>query len=160
MTIDKETPFVQALGRTPSGLFIVTAQAGDKRAAYLASFVQQASFSPLVFSIACHPDRYPYSLIKESGKFAINLIPEGDQVLMKTFAKGHGPEDDLIATVDFENIEGVPVLKDAIGAAVFEVTDEVKPGDHAIIFGKALDGVFYQESKSPWVHIRKSALTY
>lgn len=160
MTISKDTPFVQTLGRTPSGLFIVTASAEGKHAAYLASFVQQASFAPLVFSIACHPDRYPYELIQKSKKFAINLIPEGDKVLMKTFAKGHGPEENPFENVDFEMIEDVPVLKDAIGGAVFEVTHQIQPGDHAILFGKALDGTYYQQDAKPWVHIRKSALGY
>lgn len=158
--MDKETPFVKALGKVPSGIFIVTTEHEGKLAGYLASFVQQVSFEPLVFAIACHPDRYPYSLISKSKKFAINVLPEGDSVLMKAFAKGHGPEDNPFIELDHDLIESVPVLKDALGAAVFEVTEEVCPGDHVVFFGKAVDGTFFDETKKPWVHVRKSALSY
>lgn len=158
--MDKDTPFVQALGKVPSGLFIVTTEHDGKYAGFLASFVQQVSFEPLVFAVACHPGRYPYELISKSKKFAINVIPEGDSILMKTFAKGHGPDENPFSDVGHELIEGVPVLKDALGAAVFEMTDEATPGDHAVLFGKALDGALFDETKKPWVHVRKSALSY
>lgn len=160
MTITKDTDFVQALGRIPSGLFIVTAAHQNERAAYLASFVQQASFSPLIFSIACHPGRYPYHIIRDSKKFGLSVIPEGDKILMKTFAKGHGPEEDLIATVDFQDVNGVPLLKDSLGGAVFEVVNEIKPGDHAIFYGTAIAGALFSADAKPWVHVRKSALSY
>jgi len=158
---DNNTPdYIRALGKIPSGLFIVTAADGDQRAAYLASFVQQVSFDPLLICIACHPDRYPYSIIKKSKKFAINIIPENDKVLMKSFAKGHGPDEDPMASVSLEVCDGLPLLKDAIGSAVCEVINETKPGDHALFFGKPKDGILFDESVSPWVHVRKSALSY
>lgn len=148
------------LGKVPSGLFIVTAAREDKRAAFLGSFVQQASFEPVIFSIAVHPDRYPYSLISKSKRFALNVVPENDEILLKTFAKGHGPETDPISGVDHEYFQGMPLLKDAIGGAVFEVVSEIKPGDHAIVFGRALDGKIFHADKKPWVHVRKSAKNY
>lgn len=160
MIITKDMDFVQVLGRTPSGLFIVTAAHQNERAAYLASFVQQASFSPLIFSIACHPDRYPYRLIRESKKFGLSIIPEDDKILLKTFAKGHGPDEDLIATVDFQDVSTVPLLKDSLGGAVFEVVNEIKPGDHAIFYGNVLGGALFSTDTKPWVHVRKSALSY
>lgn len=160
MEITKDTKFVKALGKVASGLFIVTAADGDRRAAFLASFVQQASFDPLIFSVACHPDRYPHELITQSKKFAINVIPEGDKVLMSTFSKGHGPESDPLASVSMEICEGVPLLKDAIGGAVCQVVDQVQPGDHTLFFGKPIGGALFDENLKPWTHVRKSALSY
>lgn len=158
--IHKDTPYIQALGKTPSGLFIITSAHNGLRAGYLASFVQQASFEPVIFSVACHPDRYPYRLMLESGKFGISIIPQDDTILMKTFAKGHGPEEDLIMDVEHEDVEGVPLLKNSIGGAVFDVIEIVQPGDHMIVFGQVMDGRLYQGEKEPWVHVRKHALTY
>lgn len=155
-----ESDFLAVLGKVPSGLFIVTAAHEGKRAAFLASFVQQASFEPLIFSVAVHPERLPYALITTSGKFALNIVSEIDSVLIKTFAKGHGPDTDPIATVTHEDVAGVPLLKDALGGAVFEVVHEARPGDHAIIFGKAIDGRLYRQDVKPWVHTRKSAKSY
>lgn len=148
------------MGKIPSGLFIVTTAHDDLTAAYLASFVQQISFSPLLFSVACHPERYPYQLIQKSKRFALNLIPEGDQVLLKTFAKGHGPDSDPFASVEHEFIDGLPILKNAIGAATFELVSETKPGDHILLFGAARKGTLFQTDAKAWVHVRKSALNY
>jgi flavin reductase (DIM6/NTAB) family NADH-FMN oxidoreductase RutF len=155
-----EETTAKLLGKVPSGLFIVSAAHNGKRAAYLASFVQQASFKPLIFSVACHPDRYPYQLISSSKRFALNVIPEGDQILLKAFAKGHGPETDPFAAIAHDTLDGLPILKDAIGAATFELISESKPGDHVLLFGQAREGVLFDEGRKPWVHTRKSALNY
>lgn len=152
--------FQALLGRVPSGLFIVTASYEGKHAAYLASFVQQVSFEPLIFSIACHPDRYPYQLIQKSGFFGLNLIAENDKVLLKTFAKGHGPDEDPLASISYEDVGGVALLKDALGGAVFKVVSEFKPGDHSLFFGEAISGKIFDAQGKPWVHTRKSALNY
>lgn len=155
-----EQDYLTALGRTPSGLFIVTSAANGRQAAFLGSFVQQASFSPLIFSVAVHPERYPYELMSQSKKFGLSLVGENDQILLKKFAKGHGPESDPISEVSFEVVEGVPLLKDALGGAVFEIIDESKPGDHVIVFGQVLAGRLYDAERKPWVHVRKSAKNY
>lgn len=157
----KPTPdYILALGKVISGLFVVTAAHEDRRAAYLASFVQQVSFDPLLFAIACHPQRYPYGLIAGSRKFGLNIISEGDRILLKTFAKGHGPEEDPLASVDVEMREGIPLLKNALVGAVCLVVGETKPGDHVLFFGKPIAGIVFDERAKPWVHVRKSATTY
>lgn len=152
--------FQALLGHVPSGLFVVTAAHDGKRAAYLASFVQQVSFTPLLFSIACHPNRYPYQLIQKSGQFGLNVIAENDKILLKTFAKGHGPEEDPLASVSYEEFGGVALLKDALGGAAFKVVSEFKPGDHSLFFGEAVSGKIFDSHAKAWVHTRKSALNY
>lgn len=110
--------------------------------------------------MACHPERYPYELITASKRFAINVVPEGDKILLKTFAKGHGPDADPFVALACETLDGIPVLKDAIGAASFKLVGEAKPGDHALLFGEVLSGIEFDHSRKPWVHLRKSALNY
>lgn len=160
MEITKETDFVRAFGKTPSGLFIVTAAFENQQAGYLASWVQQASFTPLVFSVACHPSRYPYQIIKAAKKFALNLIPEGDKILLKTFAKGHGPETNPFENIEHTLLDDVPVLKNAIASVVCEVASETQPGDHVLFFGEVKNGMVFDETKKSWVHLRQSALSY
>ena len=47
-----------ALGRVPSGLFILTARVGDRETGMLASWVQQCSFDPPQVSAAFARDRW------------------------------------------------------------------------------------------------------
>lgn len=153
-------PILNTLGRVPSGLFIVTSADGERKAGFLASFVQQASFEPLLFSVAMQKDRYPYELMQASKRFAINIIPEHDNALIKAFVKGHGPDEDPFQDIEFEILEDVPVLKHALGGVVCEVVEEIEPGDHVIVFGKPIAGKMWDENLKPKIHIRKSAGHY
>ena len=54
----------KALGRVSGGLYLVTAARGDARSAMIASWVAQASFEPLGFTIAVAKDRAIESLMQ------------------------------------------------------------------------------------------------
>ncbi len=151
---------LQILGKVPSGLFIVTTAFQGKRAGFLASFVGQVSLDPVIFSVACQNGRYAGDLIKKAQTLAINVLPDSDKVLLKTFAKGHGPDTDPFAGLGFEDYEGIPLLKDAIGAVVLKVADQKIIGDHEIFYGAPVYGTSFDSELRPWVHVRKSAEHY
>lgn len=152
--------YAKALGKVPSGLFVITAADGDRQAAYLASFVQQVSFDPLIFSVACHPQRYPCEVIRRTKKFGLNILAEDHHHLLRLFAKGHGPDENPVAKTPVHMMHGVPLLRESLGGAVFDVIDQSQPGDHVVFYGLARDGALFNDGLKPWVHVRKSALTY
>ncbi|WOI45615.1 flavin reductase [Acidovorax sp. BLS4] len=63
-----------AVGKIPSGLFIVTASQGDLKEGYLGSWIQQASFAPLLLNLAIRPGRPCYDLIRSTGRVGINIV--------------------------------------------------------------------------------------
>ncbi len=82
----------KALGRLSGGLYLVTAARGDARSAMIASWVAQASFSPLGFTVAVAKDRAIESLMQVGDKFVLNCLPEKDTApLMKHFLKRFPP---------------------------------------------------------------------
>src|SRR3954470_11688656 len=105
----------KALGRIPSGGFILTAAHGGETAAMMASWVQQASFDPPAISIAVAKARRIVDLIRASSMLALSVIPQGDTTLMKKYARGIKPGEDAFAGIDvFATPAGVPVLKHAL----------------------------------------------
>ena len=56
----------KALGRVSGGLYLVTAARGDAKSAMIASWVAQASFEPLGFTVAVAKDRAIESLMQAS----------------------------------------------------------------------------------------------
>ena len=54
---DKNGSLAQALGRIPSGLFVLTVRNGAKETGMLASWVQQCSFDPPRLTIAIRQGR-------------------------------------------------------------------------------------------------------
>jgi flavorubredoxin len=82
----------KALGRISSGLYIITAQKGEVNGAMLASWVSQASFQPLGFTVAVAKDRAIESLMQVGDQFVLNVLEEGNYAdLMKHFLKRFPP---------------------------------------------------------------------
>ena len=77
-----------ALGRIPSGLFILTARHEGRETGMLASWVQQCSFDPPQVSVALHKGRTLVEWLTEGADFTLNILPEGGKALVAHFGKG------------------------------------------------------------------------
>lgn len=78
----------KALGRISNGLYIITAQKGEISSAMVASWVTQASLSPLGIAIAVAKDRAIESFLHIGDRFVLNVLEEGNyQHLIKHFLK-------------------------------------------------------------------------
>ena len=90
----------KALGRIPSGLFVVTAKCEDKEDAVLASWVNQCSFDPPALTIALATLRSARLLVEASGAFIVNVLPKDDMTLLKHFSR---PPEDIFKGVKTKN---------------------------------------------------------
>ena len=85
------SPLLQALGRVPSGLYILTVRHGLRTTGMLASWVQQAGFDPPMITVAVGSGRYVGDWIASSASFTLNQVPSGNKPLLRHFA-GPSPE--------------------------------------------------------------------
>ena len=70
-----------ALGRLPSGLFVLTVSRGRVETGMLASWVQQCSFAPPSLTVAIQRGREISSLLTAGSGFCLNIL-ENDQTDM------------------------------------------------------------------------------
>ena len=77
----------KALGRVPSGLFVVTAKHDEREDAVLASWVNQCSFEPPTLSIVLATVRPARLLVEASGGFIVNVLGKESKALLKHFFK-------------------------------------------------------------------------
>lgn len=149
-----------ALGKIPSGLFILTAAFEDRRTGMLASWVQQASFHPPMVSVAVNKGRAIMPLISDSHQFGLCQIPKDDKVLLRKFASGIDPDEDPF--LGFELIDGVtssPVLASGMAFLECELVCHMDyEGDHDLFIGKIVNGAFSEGE--PFVHIRPDGFKY
>src|SRR3954464_11070823 len=82
------TGLSQALGRIPSGLYILTVSVGERSTGMLASWVQQAGFEPPMVTAAIRRDRYVADWIAEAGRFTLNQLATGSRSLIRHFGRG------------------------------------------------------------------------
>ncbi len=147
----------KALGRLSGGLYIITAKKGDVSSAMLASWVSQASFKPLGFSIAVAKDRAIESLMQVGDRFVLNVLEEGNyQTLMKHFLKRFAPGADRFEGVRTQAAEnGAPILTDALAYVECEVASRMDCGDHWAVYSTVYAGRVSKPEALTAVHHRK-----
>lgn len=152
-----------SVGHIPSGLFIVAVSHPNEGIidGYLASWVQQVSFSPLLISLAIKPGRPAYDLIKAGGVFAVNICGDHDKSYMKHFWKGYDPQNNPFSVLPHTLGEhGGVVLNQAKSAIECRMVSAQNPGDHEVIFAEVLASYVLNEEAKPLVHVRKSGADY
>jgi flavorubredoxin/flavin reductase (DIM6/NTAB) family NADH-FMN oxidoreductase RutF len=147
----------KALGRLSGGLYIITTKKGDVTGAMLASWVAQASFEPLGFTVAVAKDRAIESLMQVGDRFVLNALEEGKHLpLMKHFLKRFPPGADRFADVKTQTAKnGSPILSDALAYMECEVVSRLECSDHWLVYSQVTAGRVSDPDGITAVHHRK-----
>jgi flavin reductase (DIM6/NTAB) family NADH-FMN oxidoreductase RutF len=155
----KSTDLAAALGRVPSGLFILTAGHDADETGMLASWVQQCSFDPPQITVAVQRDRFINQLLSDGSPFALNVLADGQVDLLKHFGKGFARGEPAFVGLVVKHSGGVPILPAALAHLTCEVAGRCRAGDHDLIIGTVTGGGVHGEGE-PQVHVRKNGLKY
>ena len=152
----------KALGRVPSGVFVLTARDADHRPyAMLASWVQQAAFDPPAVCLAIGKDRPMRDTIVRTRRLALSILGDGDKELMRRFARPRGPEDDPFQDSEiFAAPSGVPVVVGALAwldCEMIQTTDF--GGDHELVVARVTAGDLLRPGHS-FTHVRGNGFHY
>ena len=152
----------KALGRIPSGVYILTAAHGGEASAMMASWVQQAGFDPPAVSIAMAKSRPIMELIAASKMLALSIIPDGDSSLMKRYARGVKPGEDPFAGVEtFRTPGGIPAMKSALAWLECRLMHTCDfGGDHDLLIAEVVAGNILQSGGTAFMHQRGSGFHY
>ncbi|HXH74284.1 MAG TPA: flavin reductase family protein [Bacteriovoracaceae bacterium] len=152
-----------AVGHIPSGLFIVAVQDPETGVidGYLASWIQQVSFEPMMISMAIKPGRPAYDLISKGLPFAINVVGDHDKTFLRHFWKGYDATQNPFTELKHHiGPNGGVHLAQAKSSIECLLVSSSRPGDHEIIFAKVLSTHVHSEESKPMVHVRKSGTDY
>ena len=152
----------KALGKIPSGLLVVAVdEGGGKIEGYLASWVQQASFEPLIVAVAMKAERSGVNAILEKKVFTLNIVSQENQQLMKPFWNGYSENENPFNHLSQSRGEnGGVILEDSSAVMECRLVREVTPGDHIIVFAEVLESYVNKEEQSTLIHMRNSGATY
>lgn len=154
-----------ALGRIPSGLFIITWREKDRDRGMLASWVMQAGFAPPLVTVAVAPGRDLLTAIDAGTLFVVNVLADTQRPLLARFGKPAAAGEDLFAGLGVGRAAcGAPTLDGA--AAWLECSplsrtagsNEV-PGDHVVVLAHVIAANAGLDVP-PLVHLRKNGLRY
>jgi flavin reductase (DIM6/NTAB) family NADH-FMN oxidoreductase RutF len=160
MSLPPDKQLAAALGRIPSGLFILTLRRGDLETGMLASWVQQCSFAPPCVSVAIQKGREIGALLTPHSTFCLNVLEEGQTDLIAHFGRGFSLKEDAFSglTCQRGRPEGA-ILSESLAQLDCQVLNRFGAGDHDLILAQILAGGMLSEGQ-PMVHIRKNGLHY
>lgn len=156
-----ESSLARALGRIPSGLFILTLRHGEAATGVLLSWVQQCGFSPPGVTFCVQTNRFHLDWLRAGAQACLHILGlDSGKPLLKHFAAGFGPEANAFADIPHWNEPGKPpLLPEALAWLHLRPTSFVPAGDHTLVVCEVTDGSLQSEG-DPWVHLRKNGLTY
>ncbi len=162
-TVEPVLPLLRAVGKIPSGLFILTTGAGPDLSAMLVSFVQQLSFEPLCIGVAIHQNRSIGAVIERSGFFTLNICSAGDKLLLRKYARHALVGDQALADVVHRKLpDGGVLFPEACAYLHCRFSHRVSyHADHELFIGIAQSGDISDNSAAkPMAHLRHDGSKY
>src|SRR4051812_5913381 len=149
-----------ALGRIPSGLFVVTVRHGAAETGLLTSWVQQCSFDPPQVSVCLRRDRPVNGWLTPGAAFTLNVLESGQTDMIVHFGRGFDLDEPAFEGLEVGRPGGAPpVLPDVLAYLECRVENRFAAGDHDLVVGRVVAGRVLGEGQ-PMVHVRKSGLHY
>ena len=150
MTLNLEAKKI-LLRKIPHGLFIcgVKDENTNEVNGFTASWVTQGSFTPPLVVMAVRAEGSSHEIIKNTGKFSLNVLKNNQKDLAAIFFKPQKALGGRFESVDFNLGEfGLPILVDSVGGLECKVVGNVMYGDHTIFVGEVLSAYLNSDVES------------
>lgn len=129
--------FRQAWGKYPTGVAVVTSIEHDGQVhGMAANGINSVSLDPLLVLVCVGHNRNSYPLIKNVGRFAINILSEEQQHVAEYYA---GPADKRKGGIDIDfsfTERGSAFISGSLATMDCRVVSEHVAGDHTIFIGE------------------------
>ena len=120
------------LGRFPSGVAVVTVDAGAQRLGLTVGSLVGLSLEPPLVGFSISRQAALHELLREAGGCAISLLAAGQDRLAEHFARGVPPIGMWHGVATEPGARGAPLLVGALGWLRCGIRDEVSVGTHTL----------------------------
>jgi len=149
-----------ALGRMPSGLFVVTWRVAGQDRAMLASWVMQAGFTPPAISIAVAPSRDLLAALEGGDPCVVNVLSDAQRPLVGRFGKPAAAGEDPFAGLEVTRTpRGLAALAEAAAWLECDLVSRAGGADHVVVVARVCAAGGSSE-RQPLVHLRRNGLRY
>jgi flavin reductase (DIM6/NTAB) family NADH-FMN oxidoreductase RutF len=155
-TVDPEL-FREVFGRFATGVAVITSAGPGGEGGMTANAICSLSLDPLLALVCFENQARTLPIVREAGRFAVNILSDGQEELARVFASKL-PESEKLEGVGHRFEGGVPVIDGALAWAVCELRELIAGGDHTIGIGEVVamglgDGeplLWYAGRYHPW----------
>ena len=141
--------FRRTLGHFGSGVTVVTAATEERMAGLTVSAFSSVSLNPPLILVCIHKQSSAVDVIRDGGKFAVNLLSE-EQIDVSNHFASQTPDKFQNVAVQISTF-GLPILEGSLGFLECSVFQEVDAGDHYVYIGQ-VENAETDESKHPLLY--------
>jgi len=122
-------------------------KSGDEISASSVTWVTQSSFSPPLVAVGLRIDSGPYHIIRDSGIFALHIVPEEEKELASSFFRHAQVVEDRINGHAFtiHPEYNVPILEEPPAYLIGQVRTVPEIGDHHLVIAEVVDAEFREQ---------------
>ena len=143
-------PIAELFRRITLGVYAVGVTDGQRRDAFTAAWVMQASFDPLMLAVSINPDNASYELLHATGSFTVNVLKRDQLDLARRLGTRSGRNEDKLAGIrSHPGRLGSPILDEALAYFECELMGRTRAGDHELVLGRVVDGKILDPSATP-----------
>ncbi|MEK4667373.1 flavin reductase family protein [Niallia sp. FSL R7-0271] len=137
--------FRTAMGKFATGVTVIATEVEGEVHGMTANAFMSVSLDPKLIVISVRKQASILAKLQSSQTFSVNILGEDQQEVSMIFA---GQLKDK--QVDFNRLDGKPVIPGSIAQIACEVSGEHIEGDHILFIGKVTD--IYVEDKAPLIY--------
>lgn len=155
--------FRQVMGRFATGVTVVTTLSGGRPQGITVNALSSVSLEPPLVMVALDRRRFITPMVREHGRYAVNVLGEEQQGISDCFAHAavKPGREDFCGAAWHEGATGLPLLDGAIATLECAVVEAFSAGDHDLFIGRveALDdGDAATEAIGPLLYFRRRYL--
>ncbi len=131
-------PFVEAMGRVPASVFLVSCEIDGKPWAVTISAFASISLEPPTLAVSLGTRTAAAGAIAATGRFGVSLLSAGQTGLAR-FGSAPGQPKFLDAKLrgEFAELNGCLVVRHSVCGIACQVRSQERVADHTVFFGAA-----------------------
>ena len=133
------------------GVYAVSTLDGERAAGCIANSIMQITHDTVAVSM--NHDNFTNECMEKTKKFAVSILAESTEMNTIAFLGFQsGRERNKFEKIETFEVEGLSIIKNAVGYLICEVADKIETETHTLFIGKILGGEMIDESKTPMTY--------
>ena len=129
--------FREVFGRFATGVAVITSTGPAGAGGMTANALCSLSLDPLLALVCFENGARTLPIVREAGRFAVNVLGADQQELARVFASKL-PEDEKLQIVGHRVEHGLPIIEGTLAWAACELRKLIAGGDHTIAIGEVI----------------------
>lgn len=128
------------------GVYIAGTMNEGKPTGCVANSAMQVTSTPATIAVSINHGNFTHDCIEKSGMFSLSIMPENtDASLIGRFGYQSGRDTDKYEGIDFQYVEGMPVISSSCGHFVCRVINKMESETHTVFLGEVISYDVLQE---------------